>query len=765
MPLLRVVLPYASGILLEDALGLAPSLCGVAVVLGLCCWRLRPSGKLVGYGEILLGVGLGALALSVRLHAPVPSADGQPMALTVLSAPSRSGIGCGLDAYVHGVSEGRARLAANSEACRLLPGAIALARVELGEPLPATNPGASSPRQYWARRGVRARGRVRGSALPVGDEPRTLRAKFERARRRLGDSIDPPDQPSRAGQLLRTLVTGQRAALSDDIRGAFSRAGTAHLLAVSGLHVGWVFAVGRFVVAWLIRWTPGVALLRRSRTLSTGAGAACALGYALLTGPGIPALRAAAMASAGTLAVLGGRPTASWNALALAALVVIAVEPAALFEPALHLSFAAVCGIVLWSPERGTPSSLVHCTLAASLATAPLVAQLGAPLPGAGLLANLITVPLFGALLVPLALAAAVLGTVAPALGLPVVRLAQLVAEVGIRLVELLESGDLLAAAGDRATFALGLAGVGFGLRFVTLGRVRLGLPVLIGASIALVIGLSASRANEDALPSLLFLDVGHGDAVLIRSGPQAWLVDAGPRLASFDAGRRVVLPALRAEGVRVLNAVVLTHPDRDHIGGAESVLRGVHVDELWMSQATLGAPATLRLRREAARLGIPIRLVAKGDEWRTSGLSIAMLWPPPGYLPRSSNGASLVLRIRAGRLCAMLPGDVPAQVERALLPDLSRCEILKLSHHGSATSTAPAWLRALAPRIAVVSAGRRSRSPLPHADVRRRVREAGTRLWETSRHGAIRIEVGGPGVEVRPFLSLPLARRARSKQ
>ena len=350
-------------------------------------------------------------------------------------------------------------------------------------------------------------------------------------------------------------------------------------------------------------------------------------------------------------------------------------------------------------------------------------------------------------------------GTFAPGFGVPVVELAHLVAEAGIRLVELLESPDLLAAAGNRVSLAVGLACAGFGVRFVTLGRATLGLSLLFGASIALAFGLTASRANEDAPPSLLFLDVGHGDAVLVRSGPEAWLVDAGPRLASFDAGRRLVLPALRAEGVRVLNALVLTHPDRDHIGGAESVLRGVRVTELWMSQATLGAPATQRVRREAARLGIPIRLVAKGDTWRTSGLHIDMLWPPSGSLPRSSNSASLVLRIRAGQLCAMLPGDVPARVERALAPEMIRCEILKLSHHGSATSTAPAWLKALAPRIAVVSAGRRSRFPLPHPDVRRRVLEARTRLWETSRHGAIRIELGGGQAEVRPFLPVPLAR------
>jgi competence protein ComEC len=560
--------------------------------------------------------------------------------------------------------------------------------------------------------------------------------------------------------LLRALATGDRTFLEEDVRGSFSRAGVAHLLAVSGLHVGWVFAVGRIVSGWLLKTTPSLALLRRATTLSMVTGTLCALGYALLTGPGIPALRASAMAFAGTLAVIGGRRAASWNGLVLAVLVVVALEPASVFAPAFQLSFAAVSGIILWHPKPAKLHSLLHCTLAASLATAPFVALLGAPLPLAGLLANLIAVPLFGAALVPLALAVGMLAALTPSLGELPLRVAHLASEMGIRLVGLLESPDLLAAASDRVTFALGLAAAGFGLRLLQLGRRVLAAPVLLAALVAFGVGLTSSRVNTDSATSLLFLDVGHGDSILVRSGTGAWLIDAGPQLAGFDAGRYVVVPALRAEGVRRLNALVLTHSDRDHVGGAVSVLRAVEVDELWMSRETLHAVGGGPVRRQAARSGIPIRLVAAGDTHDGHGLKMSVLWPPLGQVLESSNRASLVLRISSGERCAMLPGDVPVDVERALAQVSTPCEVLKLSHHGSASSSAAAWLEALAPRIAVVSAGRRARSPLPHPLVRRRVREAGIELWETSRSGAIRIGLSEAPPRVEPFLRSGETRR-----
>ena len=190
------------------------------------------------------------------------------------------------------------------------------------------------------------------------------------------------------------------------------------------------------------------------------------------------------------------------------------------------------------------------------------------------------------------------------------------------------------------------------------------GVALVVVAAAAVGFGLAAPITLAH-VPSLLFLDVGHGDAVLLRSGRHAWLIDAGPRFGSYDAGRLVVAPALRAEGVHRLDALVLTHADRDHIGGAVAVLGAVPVDEIWLSAPTLNAAPMLEVRRAAAERGVPLRVVDDGYLRRAAGLTLRVLWPPPHLSPGPDNRASLVLRVESAHACVMLPGDVPADVER----------------------------------------------------------------------------------------------------
>lgn len=313
----------------------------------------------------------------------------------------------------------------------------------------------------------------------------------------------------------------------------------------------------------------------------------------------------------------------------------------------------------------------------------------------------------------------------------------------------------MLAGAGDPVALALGLAALGFGGRALALGRRG---PALALLALALLAAASALRAENRAAaePSLLFLDVGHGDAILLRAGRHAWLVDAGTRFAGFDAGRSVVLPALRAEGVRRLDALVLTHADLDHVGGAAAVLEALPVAELWLTAQTLAAPVLRRLRGLAARRGVAVRIVAAGRLRAPAGVSLHALWPPAELAPSGTNAGSLVLRVEAAGICALLMGDAPAAVERELALQPKRCEVLKLGHHGSATSSDPRFLDAFTPEIAIASAGRRPRSPLPNSRVRERLAARSISLWKTRSDGAISVRLGRPGPQVDPFLTRP---------
>lgn len=752
-PLLRLALPFALGIALEDALVCAPGSAAFVALVGLGLWRLRASGRAARAGEALLGLGLGALALAVRLHAPVPEAVERPVALTALEAPLANASGCRVPVYVHGARPGRALLRGVGEPCALLPGERAIARLRLERLRPPTNPGAPDSRRRFARRGLQRSARlVDGAFARIAPAPDGLAAALERARRAIGATLDPPDRPPlRSGALVRALATADTSRLDDPLRAVFAASGTTHLLSVSGTHVVFVVWIASATLAFGLRRTRWLSAVRVARPLGLALGVAAGVGYAVLCGIGPPALRAAAMAFAAGVALLGGRRAAAWNALALAGLTVLALDPAALFEASFQLSFIAVAGLLLWQPPAGLLRGSAHVSLAAGLATAPLAAAIGAPLPAGWLIANALAVPYFSALVVPLALAGGLLGERIAWL----VPLARASAELGVRVLAALASPDLLAGPRDPIALSLALAATGFGLRALALGWRWLSLGLLGGAA---VVALAATPVGNRAVdvPTLLFLDVGHGDAVLLRAGAQAWLIDAGTRFAGFDAGRAVVVPALRAEGVHRLDALIVTHADLDHAGGAAAVLEALPVDELWLARESSGSRALRHLRRVAARRGVPLRVVAAGEVRSTPELTLHALWPPAAHVASSTNAGSIVLRVETHSVCALLSGDAPAEVERTLARDARTCEVLKLGHHGSATSSDPRWLDTLVPELAVASAGHRPRAPLPHPRVRERLRQRSVTLWQTRRDGALRIELARPGPRVAPWLTQP---------
>jgi len=756
VPLSRLALPFALGIWLEDRLELAPEFTAALALVGAALFArgvLAARRGAARIGEALLALWLGALALALPLSAPAPGSSSRPVVLAALEAPLPSARGCRVLVYVHGAGPGRAWLSGGGEVCELLPGERALARIRLARVRPATNPGAPDSRRRLQRRGVRRTASLEDGALArIAPEPVGPRVALERARRAIGAALDPPDaSPHRSRALLRALAVADTSRLDEGLRAIFSASGTTHLLSVSGTHVIFVVWLVQIAAGSALRRTPWLPAVRASRALGLGVGVAAGVGYAALCGLGPPALRAAAMAFAAGLALLGGRRAAAWNALALAALIVLAFDPAALFEASFQLSFVAVAGLLLWRPPAGLLRGSMHVSLGAGLATAPLAAAIGAPLPAGWLIANALAVPYFSAIVVPLALVAGVLD------GRPawLLALARAAAELGIRLLEACASPDLLAGPSDPLALALLFAAAGFGLRALAFGRRALAGALLATASISALFALPSENRSV-ASPTLLFLDVGHGDAVLLRAGRHAWLVDAGARAPGFDAGRAIVRPALRAEGVRRLDALAVTHADMDHSGGAEAVLAAVPVGELWLTRETLHAPAVRGLRATAARLHVPVRIVSAGAAFPARDVTLRALWPPAGLAAASTNEGSLVLRIEAPELCAVLSGDAPASVERALARIPQHCAVLKLGHHGSATSSDAGFLDALEPELAIASAGRRPRAPLPHARVLERLRARRISVFQTRRDGALRVVLSRPGPLVVPWLPRP---------
>lgn len=767
---------------------------GLAATLAALAWWLAPrpgSHLLVLCALVATGSGLAALQASTEL--PPSGATGRAMleGEVALASPGPEGTRLLLDVVLwDGVPAAtRVRLSARGTLPPLAPGQ----RVRVGarvRPLePPANPGQPDTAGRLARQGVSHTGGFGPGELVVLAPPPGWRRWVWETQDALAGATRARAPTAEAASLFLTLAAGQRAELGEALEDTFSASGLAHVLSVSGLHVAALALVLlRVLRATLVR-LPRLARAVDVRRLAAPLAVPCVWAYVVFTGWQAPAVRSAVMATA----VLGGlalrRRADALNALALAALALLALEPACLVDLSMQLSFLAVLSLVVLTPAlraalplpapagggpegwRGRAARLGETALqtlcasaAVTLAGAPLVAAAFGRLSLAGLVSNVVCMPLCGALTL-LAAGGAALFAVAPPLAQPVLFLGAWASELLLWLARLFAALPLAAVpvpppgSGATALFALGLALFALGA-----GRVRWGGLLAPAAVLWVALGPAAPLAppflsrpflSQPGL-TITFLSVGHGDAILLSSGGQHALVDAGGVPNGADTGQRFVVPFLREAGITRLALAVLSHPHPDHALGLPSTLAAVPAERLWLAAGT-GDGALSRAVRQAAA-GAHVEEVEAGHPpLRLGEVTLEVLGPPRDrLLLEGVNDASVVLRVRHGDVTVLLTGDVEAAGEAALeeaLGDGGPVTVLKMPHHGSRTSSTPAFLARTRPRAVVVSAGRHNRFGLPHPEVLARYEALGVPVYRTDLQGAVRLESDGRTVRLEGYL------------
>jgi len=588
--------------------------------------------------------------------------------------------------------------------------------------------------------------------------------------------------PESHAALMAGLLFGSRSDLPEDVAAAFRATGVFHLLAVSGGNV-----------AMLV--VPLLWLLRRAGFSRAGASALAipaVLFFVFLTGATPSVLRAGLMAMLVLAGDILGRERDPLNTLGAAAGLLLGLMPGLLFDLGFQLSVSATLGILLLAepirswlaprlalflPEpvaRGAADGL-SVTFAAQALVEPLSLHTFGVFSPVAPVANLVVV-FFVGWLVPGGMAAVVLGLIFPpavwllgAVGrwaltgliytvkaLSALPLAQLeVGRLPLAGVLLWYGLLLLAIPALRTRLSAVSRSAWQRLRAAPAGNRATGALILLLALGAVLSWRLALAAPPDRL-ELVFLDVGQGDAILIRApGGRAALVDAGLAYAAqsgggFDAGAEVVVPYLRRAGVRRLDYLVLTHPDADHVGGAEAVLRQIPVGLVLVSSTEGAEPRHVAALVAAAERGVPVRVAREGETLALGeGVRLHVLGPPavPITGSRSDDNANCVaLRLTYRRVAALLACDLEAESEERLLKrgyDLS-ADVLKVAHHGSRHSTTESFLRAVAPAIAVISAGSGNPFGHPHDEVLERLHAAGAAVWRTDRHGTVTVRTDG---------------------
>ena len=543
--------------------------------------------------------------------------------------------------------------------------------------------------------------------------------------------------------VVRAMVIGDRTALERDTIEAFRAAGTYHVLAISGAQVA--------LVAALLSW-----VLRRLAVPRLPAGVATSLlivAYAAFVGAEVPVTRAAFTAVVVVLGRALDLEADLANLLGLAAAALLVADPPCARDVAFQLSFGATLGIVLLTPvlqpaftrRAGRFGLALAASCAAQGAIVPFLAVHFHRLALAAPLLNLLAVPLSAAVLLA---GASVLAcaTLLPA-ALPVAGATAWAAAHLLLLSGRLPGVEFLDTTMPAAT---PLASILFAAGLVALARGRReALPALAVAFAGLLAG---QGAPADGRLHLLVLDVGQGDALVLRSPRgRVWLVDAGPAVERFDAGAQLVAPFLWSEGRRAADGILVTHPHLDHAGGIPYLVRALRLGEVAEGPAARADPLQARLERAFGRQALGRRSLARGAAWSWDGLRIEVLGPSARPRPRSvSNAGSVVWRVSLGNVSFLLTGDVEGAAEDAL--ELGPVDVVKVPHHGSRSSSRPRLLERTRPALAVISTGTSSASRLPDPAVVEGYERVGALVLRTDRDGAVRASTDGRRLWVATF-------------
>lgn len=648
----------------------------------------------------------------------------------------------------------------------------------------------------WLARGVRATGYVVPSAAArrLPGVKGGIRTTIDRVRFVLRARVSQALTGEAHRGIVTALAIGAQEGIAEDDRLVLRRTGTSHLVAVSGLHIGFVAGLCAALAACLWRRSCGFgAVLARhgarewplvvpTPVVAAAVGVASAAAYAALAGFNVPAQRALWMLAVVSVGFVLGRNVAFSLVLSWAAVLVLLVDPWAPTAAGFWLSFAAVACIAFamrgrlrvreeieetagmhdlietmrasdptwqaplaparggrrvawrrwWATVQARGADAIRAQWAVTIGLAPLTAFWFSQVSLVGPLANAIAVPWVSLLVVPVVL-------VAIALPAPLDALAYELAHT--LLAPLMDVLGMLAqsAWADRHLPQPSLWVLGAALAGVALSLMPRGWPLRFAAPLAwLPLVAPPPSGIEEGAFRLTALDVGQGASILVETRGRTLLFDTGPGPESTNAGERIVAPYLRASGVARLDTVVVSHGDADHAGGVPAVLDASEARQL------LGGLPPVHRVWDAARARQVARLrCAAGQRWRWDGVEFDVLWPDPGPLPRRSNEQSCVLKVTGRTMSALLTGDIGAPAERALVgraPRALRADVLLVAHHGSKTSSTEPFLDSVDPRVAVFQVGYRNRFGHPHPQVWARFEARGISLARTDRDGAIRV-------------------------
>lgn len=608
-----------------------------------------------------------------------------------------------------------------------------------------TNPGSFDYSAWLLQKGIIATGSIADKAANIYHGTEALRYPVQSLRYRLQVSLHTALHSVPGAGLIAALVIGDRSGVSETEWTVLQQTGTVHLMAISGLHIGLVAGFVFFLVSAVWRLLPRVSTWLPAPKAAALAAWLAALLYSALAGFAIPTQRALIMLAVILFSALLQRSYKPSQIIAAALVLVLLWDPFAVLSASFWLSFSAVALIYYFLTTKPLRTSRLsqwwQMQWAISLGMLPVVVLYFQQAPLSSPFANLLAIPWVSMLVLPVAMLSTLLAFISTALSTWGLQLAAGLMHalfVGLNWAADFKWSLYYLPAPTLPSLLLALLGI----LLLLLPR---GIPArALGVLLCVPLCLPLVQRPAEGEVSFSLLDVGQGLAAVVQTARHTLVFDTGPRFsATFDTGDAVIVPFLRQQHVQVIDTLLVSHSDMDHIGGAQSLLSSMPVTRILSS-----VPALLRNGQDS--------VCVAGQEWTWDQVGFRVLYPSALELKEAAadNARSCVLQIHTATQQILLTGDIEQDAEQKLVDRFGeklRSTVLVIPHHGSKTSSSPVFLDVVNPQIALIPAGWRNRFGFPAVSVLQRLRQRNLQIYNTAEQGAIQVTTSQP-MEIRFF-------------
>ena len=667
------------------------------------------------------------------------------------------------------------------------------------------NPGGFDYERYLNRQGIYATGFIANEAgiiLLRENAASYAILKLERFRLYLKKIIyDHAPSPQR--EIIEAMTIGNQQNIPAETRDNFNKTGTSHILSISGLHIGMVAAAAYFFMIIILKSSEYLMLKFNIIKMAALAAFFLVIIYAAIAGMGVTVVRSALMALVFLIALIAGKQRDIYNTLAVAALIILIISPEALFDISFQLSFMAVLAIIYIVPKFSgiTPLQLgmlprwlrsifhylyisVLVCLAATIGTLPLIIFYFNRVSSVTIIANLVAVPLLGTLALALAMFFLLSSFFSPVLAGFFIKLTSFFVWIAVEVINKLAVFSWSSFSFTKPNYLEIIVFYLLLLLLIQFAAVqRRGTnkksfsqqhPMMLRTALILAliffIGDTLYLSLKDRFSSTLritAIDVGQGSAILVRfPGGTNMLIDGGGFAdSSFDLGKMVIAPYLYSERISTIDIVVLTHPHPDHLLGLLYILDNFNVREAWSNGIIIDEEYYQTWQNKIREHHIKtVFLSANSPVKKINSVDIAPLWPPQETTIGTNelsyeeiNDTSLVLHLKYGQISFLVTGDISSKIEKILVQagkDL-KSDVLFVPHHGSIHSSSTDFLKKVACRYAVISAGKNNNFRHPHLITLERYKNASVQIMRTDQNGAVTMTTDGTKLLPTTFLKL----------